>query len=126
MPTVYTEGKIQSDWIKRCYPDDLLYTNETVQLLAGNYVTGTVLGKVTATGLHKPLTPAATDGSQNVAGILWLDAELTADGRAAIIKRGQVVYVSDELTWPAGITAPQKATATAQLETMGFVARIAV
>lgn len=126
MPTVYTEGRVQSDWLKRRYPDDLLYTNETVTLAAGNYITGTVLGKVTATGLHKILTPAATDGSQNVAGVLWIDAELAVDGRAAIIKRGQVVYVADQLTWPAGITAPQKAAAVAQLETMGFVARISV
>lgn len=125
MPIVQTEGAYVSDWLKR-ENTEYLFSRETVELAPATYITGTVLGKITATGVHKILTPAAADGSQDVAGILVLDTVAVAGTKAAIIKRGDHVVVGEALTWPAGITAPQKAAALAQLETMGIVSRVAV
>ncbi len=69
------------------------------------------------------LAPAATDGSEVAAGILWdycdasaADKQATAVVRLATVKSG-------ELTWPAGITAGQKATAIAQLNALNIYLR---
>lgn len=69
------------------------------------------------------LAPAGTDGSQIAAGIL-LDNVTAADGVdnsfGVAIVRG-AIYVKDQLTWPAGITAGQKAIAVAQLKSLGLI-----
>jgi hypothetical protein len=70
------------------------------------------------------LAPAAVDGTQRAAGILW--ENVTTDGantqRAVVITRSAEVRGSD-LTWPGGITAVQKAEAIRQLEALGIVIR---
>jgi hypothetical protein len=68
--------------------------------------------------------PAGVDGSQRVAGILW--EGITTDGfnlgAGVVITRGAEVRGVD-LTWPAGITAIQKADAIRQLEKLGIIVR---
>lgn len=81
---------------------------------------GTVLGKITATGIYVPLAPAANDGSQNAAAILSEDLPISGVARkAVVIKRGAGVN-SAGLVWPGAITAPQKAAAITQLEALGI------
>lgn len=67
---------------------------------------------------------ASVAGLQNAASILF-DA-VTTDGttkqQATLISRDAEVRASD-LTWPAGITAAQKAAALAQLAALGIIAR---
>jgi len=72
---------------------------------------------------YTALAPAATDGSEVAAGILWdyCDAS-AADKQAAAITRSAEV-TAGELTWPSGATAAQKATATAQLAALNIVLR---
>ena len=81
---------------------------------------GTVMGMVTATSKYKILAPAATDGTQNASAILFdnVDASV-ADSLATIIAR-QAEVNGSEIVWPAGITAPQIATATAALAANGI------
>lgn len=87
---------------------------------------GTVVGKVTASGKYAPLTPAASNGSQVAAGVLIADAAAsTPDKKADALLRLGVVNLA-ALVWPAGITDPQKATALAQLEAAGILAREAL
>ena len=72
----------------------------------------------------KILAPAAADGTEIAAGILF-DA-VTTDGvstkKATAVVRHAEVRESD-LSWPGGITAIQKATAIEQLLRQGIVIR---
>jgi hypothetical protein len=69
------------------------------------------------------LTLAGTDGSEVAAGILWdyCDASAADKQAAAVVRLAEVKLA--ELTWPAGITAGQKATALAQLNARNIYAR---
>lgn len=90
---------------------------------AGKLGAGTVLGKITASGKFTILAPGASDGSQLAAGILWADVDATAaDAPGGAVTRDAEV-TGGELTWPGGITGPQKVTATGQLAALGVVIR---
>jgi hypothetical protein len=88
-----------------------------------NLQAGAVLGKVTASGKYKVLAPAAVDGSEAAAGILYdaVDAS-SADSEAVAIVRLAEVNAA-ELVWPAGITGGQKTTALGQLVALTIIAR---
>ena len=67
------------------------YTRETTTIAsgAGKLAPGTVLGKITTGGKYTGLAPAATNGSQNAAGILWAAIDATdADAASVVILRG--------------------------------------
>lgn len=72
---------------------------------------------------YEILDTAGTDGSQIAAGILYaeaLAASAEVDG-VAIVRDAEVN--GNLLTWPAGITADQKAVAISQLAAAGIVLR---
>lgn len=99
------------------------YSRENVILDTGALQAGTVLGKITASGKYVILAPAAEDGSEDAAAILWSHADAsTADAAVVVIARDAEVK-ADALIWPAGITEPQKTAAIAQLNTLGIVLR---
>lgn len=90
---------------------------------SGKLEAGTVLGQVTATKKFKPLAPAATDGTQTAAAILFEGCDATAaDVRRTITARDCEVQAA-VLAWPAGITDPQKTAALAALAALGIAAR---
>lgn len=90
-------------------------------LIAGqNLVGGTVIGKITASSKNTILAPAAVDGSQTAAGIIWDNVNAVADTNCLFLRRGPAVVNGNDLTWPGGITGPQKATAIAQLLAIGI------
>lgn len=67
--------------------------------------------------------PAASDGSQNAAGILYGTRDATqGDVDAVAITRAAEVN-STELIWPPDATSAQIAAATAQLKTAGILLR---
>lgn len=75
-------------------------------------VPGTVLGRVTASGQLVVVNPSATDGSQNFAGIA-MEARTTVAGETLAITfldRGPAEVAEQYLTFPNGITSPQRAT----------------
>lgn len=83
----------------------------------------TILGKITASDKYTILAPTATDGSETAAGILYGHAKAAgADVQAVAVVRMAEVK-SAELVWPAGITAPQKTAALAELTTLHIIAR---
>lgn len=85
---------------------------------------GTVLGKITTGGKFTQLAPAASNGSQNAAGILWGPADATAaDAAAVVVLRGPAIVNRNDLIWPTGATEPQIATATAALTALGILLR---
>lgn len=64
---------------------------------------------------------SGTNGSEDAAGILYLDVTapdgVDAQG-VAIVRNADVI--SSKLTWPTGITTNQKAAAVVQLEALGI------
>ncbi|RAX42408.1 head decoration protein [Rhizobium tropici] len=71
----------------------------------------------------KPLNPSAVDGSQHAVAILYEGCDATAtDVRRTYTARDSEVQ-ADMLTWPAGITDPQKTAALASLAALGIIAR---
>ena len=68
--------------------------------------------------------PAAVDGSQNAAAVVARAVTVgAADISVALAVRGPLVLLGDNLTWATGISAADKATATAALAGLGIVIR---
>jgi hypothetical protein len=119
--------------VKGQYPGGFLvwevlrdYTRETVTIAsgAGKLAPGTVLGKITSGGKYTVLTPGASNGSQNAAGILWGQADATdADAPAVVLVRGPAIVNRHEIIWPEGITEAQTNTAIAALTALGILQR---
>lgn len=84
---------------------------------------GAVIGKITASGKLTSYAPAATDGSQNVAGILhaFTDATL-ADQHQTVVTRSAEVNAS-ELQWDPSLNAAAIAAGIAGLAALGIIAR---
>ena len=84
---------------------------------------GAVVGKETASGKLVYWTAGASDGSQNVCGILWDDTDASAgDVRQTVLVRDATVNWA-ELQWDVGVTGGNKNTARAQMAALGIVAR---
>jgi hypothetical protein len=129
MATINETLNYPSEWLKGEDQSIHRFSREDVTILAGSgsdrvLKSGMVLGKITATGKYVQLNTAGADGSQNAAGILFLDttAPNGVDKRAAIIARKALVS-DNGIKWPAGISGPQIATATAQLIALGILVR---
>ena len=122
--TTLTEGKHAGGFLVWEVLRD--YTRETITVAsgAGKLEPGTVLGKITTGGKYTGLAPAATNGSQNAAGILWdgLDAT-SADGQAVALVRGPAILNKSEVTFPAGATEAQMTAAITALAAVGIILR---
>ncbi|MDR5654244.1 head decoration protein [Ruixingdingia sedimenti] len=102
------------------------YSRDTVTLAsgAGNLAPGTVLGKITTGGKFTQLAPAATNGSQTAAGILWGAVDATdADAPGVVVLRGPAIVNRHEVIWPDGATEAQITAATTALSTLGILLR---
>lgn len=102
------------------------YTRETVTLAsgAGKLAPGTALGKITTGGKFTVLTPGATNGSQNAAGVLWGPTDATdADAPGVVLVRGPALVNRHEIIWPEAATEAQITTATTALAALGIVLR---
>ncbi|MCF1502916.1 head decoration protein [Afifella sp. H1R] len=93
MPSVINEGRYASDWLKE-YKHD--YSVEEVIIASGSGVveSGTVIGKITASGKYAPVTVAASDGSEDAAGILMnaVDATSADAPGVAVVRFAKVVH----------------------------------
>jgi hypothetical protein len=99
-------------------------SREIVTVLSGETLqAAAVLGKVTASSKYKVLDPAAVDGSEVAAGILYdaVDASAADAEGVAIVRMAEVNAA--ELVWPDGITAPEQTTALGELATLNIIAR---
>ena len=122
--TMLTEGKHAGGFLVWEVLRD--YTRETVTIASGvaKLEPGTVLGKITTGGKYTTLAPAATNGSQNAAGILWdkVDAS-TSDAPGVVVLRGPAIVNRHEIIWPDGATEAQITAATTALATIGIILR---
>ena len=122
--TTLTEGKHAGGFL--VWETSRDYTRETVTLAsgAGKLAPGTVLGKITTGGKYTGLAPAATNGSQTAAGILWAAVDATAaDALGVVVLRGPTLVNQHELIWPEGATEAQITAATTALATLGIILR---
>ena len=120
---VMTQTKYLGDVLKYEAPN--LYSREAAVVAAGqNLAIGTVLGCKTADGKLHALAPAASDGTETAIGVLATDTDATLiDREDALLIARHAIVARNGLIWPAGITAPQKAAATAQLTALGILVR---
>ena len=81
---------------------------------------GTVLGMITATSVYVRHAPAAGDGSESVAGVLF-EAVIGSD-RRTIHKRASQMNEA-HMTFSAGADAAQILVEKAELEAMGIIVR---
>lgn len=105
---------------------DVVVANEAA---IKNYVIGTVLGKVTATGKYKILEASASDGSQNFAGI-YIGSPVgdnkqtvaaTTDTNVVILFRGPAGVGKANLVFGASVDQPAELAAVyAQMEAAGI------
>ena len=99
-------------------------SRETITVLSGETLeAGAVLGKVTASDKYKALDPAASDGSEAAAGVLYgaLDASAADAEGVAILRLAEVNAA--ELVWPAGITGGEQTAALGELAALTIIAR---
>ena len=126
-PFSVTQPKTLGDLVARVVDADFTYGSGTLLNAGGAAVTfeiGTVLGKVTASGKLVPLAPAASDGSQTVAGLLGDRVTLAAAGEAIKLTVDRMAILRDsQIVWPVGITGPQKTTAIGQLAALHILIR---
>ena len=83
-----------------------------------------MLGKITTGGKYTGLAPAATNGSQNAAGILWAAIDATdADAASVVILRGPAIVNRHEIILPEGATEAQINAAITALAALGIILR---
>lgn len=88
---------------------------------AGNYDAGLVLGQITASEKFVPHNPAASDGSQNAAAILFHPIVSTgADVTTAATRNGPATISGPYLTFTAGISAANRTAAIKALRARGM------
>ena len=110
MPTL-TQAPSQGDVVK--FQIDPNYTNEAITLLLGtNYKSGSVLGKITATGKYKLAVVGAVDGSAVAVAVLLNPVDATAaDATGVILARGPAVVSKAALVFDVSVnTVPLTAT----------------
>ena len=123
---IATQSQTLSNWLKKeLDPAFLAYCREegvVTFAAAGTIASGTVLGKVTASGKYVVSKQAATDGSEVPAAIMWADKVATAAGdvKSIVLFRGPASVSAGGLVLDATYNdATKKAAAYAALEAIG-------
>lgn len=105
------------------------YTNTQLNFTLNDGATDFVVGdKFTVTvaagsGKVVPIDFTAVDGSQKAAGFMIAGVDASAADTAGVAIVRDAIIVSDDLVWPAGATADQKAQALAEMKGLGIVTR---
>ena len=93
----------------------------TIAAAAPAMVAGQLLGKITASGKFTVYDPAAVDGTETFAGLLWDDvADAAADQKAVRVYRDQPVN-GNALAGYSALTTPQKTALIAAAKAMGII-----
>lgn len=98
-------------------------SRENIIVATGTLQPGTVLGKITASGKYAILAPAAEDGTQTAAAVLWAAVDASGGDAAAVAIVRDAEVKADGLIWPDAITGSQKTTAIGQLNALDVVLR---
>jgi hypothetical protein len=97
--------------------------NTATLILGQNLPAGSVLGKITASGKWTMVAPAAGDGSQTAAAVLFDNVDATSADKVCVIIVSPSEVNDKELNW-ASLSGGQKTTARAQLDAVGIRVRL--
>ena len=86
-----------------------------------SYKVGTVLGKITATGIYTPLNPAAGDGSQNFAGINFSARPASATAQRGAVTVREATLNSNLLHYENAVSDAQKAVIESQMAAVDII-----
>ncbi|NDV88795.1 head decoration protein [Aurantimonas aggregata] len=115
MSVLISEGRYPSDWLKE-YEHDYSVEEVIIASGAGIVDSGTVVGKITASGKYAVVTVAAVDGSQNAAGIVMRLVDATSADAAAVIVARKAKVVHQGLKYGADVdTSAERAAIHAAL-----------
>lgn len=127
MPNILNEGNYIADIVK--YEPNDEYSRETITVASGSgkLSAGTVL-EVANTGKYSPLsyTAAADSDPAKVgtpAAVLIKDVDATSADAVSVAVVRNVIVVEQALIWPEDIDATSKASASADLVSLGIVIR---
>ena len=132
MPIIATDTKRLSALVKHEYEPSLGFCRNVVtvnEAAASDYVIGTVLGKITASGKYVAAKETATDGSKVPAAVVLENKSIAAatDTKVLAAVRGQMILSKAEVVLDATYnTDAKKATALAALEALGILVNDAV
>ena len=98
----------------------LTINDGAADFIAGDSFTLTV---TQTTGEWQVLAPAATDGSEVAAGVLYADVDATAAATAGVVIARDAEVNGKLIGWPGGITAAEKDLAITQLNERGIIFR---
>jgi len=86
---------------------------------------GTVVALETTSGEYKALDPAAADGTETAAGILFAAVSTDASGGEGVIIARLAEVIDNLLIWPDGITDEQRTAALNDLAGLDIIPRSA-
>lgn len=112
----FTRPKTEGHLIAHEY-DQLFTRNRVAKKAATAIAQFAVLGAIA--GVHQPIDFAGDDGEENAIAIAVQGASADAT-HIEVLENGPAVVRIEELVWPVGATAPQKASAIAQLRALNI------
>ena len=118
----YTEARHPGEHIVS-EANGALSREQGVLITGQNLVAGAVLGLITASSKYTELDPAAGDGSQVAAGILFAAVDATDADADCVVNVRQCEVMAAALTWPSAITGPEQTAAEAELVAAGIIPR---
>lgn len=119
--TTITEGRHTGEFIGELAMGPGYHMDPVTIVSGQNLVAGAVVGKITASGKYQALATSGTTGAENAAGILFGAVNASAaDTAGVVLLRGPALVNATDLTWPAGISGPQKTAAIAALLALGI------
>ncbi len=128
MPNILNEGNYIADIVK--YEPNDEYSRETITVASGQgkLAAGTVLEVSASTGKYSKLSyTAAHEEVAAVVGtpaaVLIKDVDATSADAVSVAVVRNVIVVEQALIWPEDIDATSKASASADLVSLGIVIR---
>jgi len=122
MPAI-TQANNLGDLLKYEAPN--LYSRDRVSVAAGqNLELGAIVAIVTASGKIKRFDPSAADGTQVPAGVMLADCDASLiDREDGLLVARHAIVAEHALVWPVGVTPSEKASAIANLKSLGVLVR---
>lgn len=114
--TPFVEGNHTAEYLLSEGNGSISREEVTVAAAAGAMVSGTVVGKITASGKYVAYNNAAADGSEVAAGILYTACPDVAVDQKAVIHARQCEVMADRLTG-------SDANGVADLKALGIIVR---
>lgn len=121
MPNILIENRHAAQFVFSMANGHRSVDEATVDATSGALEAGTLLGLVTATSAFVRHDPAATDGSEVVAGILYNEMDDVSEAQTVFIRDGEVIEAN--LIYSDAATPAQKTTANEELKALGILVR---